>query len=518
MWNRKVLKKKSRCSVKANYWRMIAVCFLTAMLTTTYASSTTFVNQYSAGTYDKEATNSDTGAANSDVITNTVEQITDSTPAEKTYPAFFNHMPSYLIDIYTSGKSVIFSILRAVNSFLSDNIQWASVFLAAGAISSLLYQFLVTNMILVGEKRFFLEARNYPQVRISKIFYLYKLRYLKNPVWVMFCRNIFQWLWNLTIIGGIVKHYEYSMIPFILAENPAVGRRRAFFLSRELMRGNKWKMFLLHFSFLGWQLLSLITLGMLDFLFINPYITGTDTELYMELRHNYILARSPGYEFFNDSLLERVPSEDELLISKALYDDSEGPYTKISYFAPEQYPVFLYSIQPPARAVKMPVHTGKKYGFLSCVFLFFAFSVFGWILESFIHLARDGVFINTGFLYGPWHPLYGLCGLFVILLIKKIAHRPVLSFLIMSSVYTCVGIEYLQSPLAAYTSRIIPEGYSEYSAGLSRGVFFALVSCAFLYYLAPKWEDLFRRLPILARVLICLLLCGLFAADILYTF
>ena len=46
MWKRKVLKQKARFSVKINYWRMIAVCFLAAMLTTAYTSSTTFLNQY----------------------------------------------------------------------------------------------------------------------------------------------------------------------------------------------------------------------------------------------------------------------------------------------------------------------------------------------------------------------------------------------------------------------------------------------------------------------------------------
>ena len=29
-------------------------------------------------------------------------------------------------------------------------------------------------------------------------------------------------LWYLTIVGGFIKHYEYSMIPYILAENPEI--------------------------------------------------------------------------------------------------------------------------------------------------------------------------------------------------------------------------------------------------------------------------------------------------------
>lgn len=82
--------------------------------------------------------------------------------------------------------------------------------------------------------------------------------------------------------------------------------------------------------------------------------------LYLFLRRNYVLSRAPKYEQLNDSYLEHVPSEDELLISKALYDDSEGPYTKISYFAPYQYPVFLFSVQPPIAAVKITGQSGAE--------------------------------------------------------------------------------------------------------------------------------------------------------------
>ena len=139
----------------------------------------------------------------------------------------------------------------------------------------------------------------------------------------MTCRCVFQTFWNLTFIGGIIKKYEYSMIPYILAENPTMGRKDAFFLSRQLMRGNKWRMFLLHLSFIGWSILSLLTFGILDFLFVNPYQTATDAELYMTLRKNYIRSRAPRYELFNDPLLEQELSDDELLIRKALYDDSE---------------------------------------------------------------------------------------------------------------------------------------------------------------------------------------------------
>lgn len=498
---------------------MVAVCFLTAMLTTAYTSSTIFVNQYEPASHTAvEYSTAAAGTSNSVVIADTVEQITDERAS--LIDSSFSKAADMFIDAFTSSKSILFSILRAANDILTHNFHLSSAFLITGALLAFLYQFFIANPILIGERRFFLEVRSYHQTRISKIFFLYKLRYLGNPIWIMFCRSFFQMLWNLTIAGGIIKHYEYSMIPFILAENPAVGRRDAFQLSKQLMRGNKWRMFKLHLSFLGWNILAPFTLGALDFLFVNPYKTGTDAELYLELRRNYVLSRAAGYEALNDRLLEQVPSEDELLISKALYDDSEGPYTKISYFEPEQYPVFLYSIQPPARAVRPPRHENKKYGFLSCVFLFFAFSVFGWVLESFIHLIRDGIFLNRGYLMGPWIPLYGICGLILLIFVQKFAHKPIPAFLTMMAVYSI--IEYLMNWLVEYEWDIVRTDYTGYFLNLNGrtflggAIFFAMLGCAFLYYLAPRWDELFHRLPDYLKFSICLLLCLLFAADFLY--
>ena len=80
---------------------------------------------------------------------------------------------------------------------------------------------------------------------------------------------------------------------------------------------------LLDCSFLGWEFFSLFTLGILDIIYVRPYKMNCKASLYLFLQRNYVLSRAPKYEQLNDSYLEHVPSEDELLISKALYDDSE---------------------------------------------------------------------------------------------------------------------------------------------------------------------------------------------------
>ena len=102
----------------------------------------------------------------------------------------------------------------------------------------------------------------------------------------MFLRNIYNALWYLTIIGGVIKTYEYRMIPFILAENPTIDSKEAFKISKQLMNNNKWKTFILDLSFLGWNILSVLTVGIVGILYLNPYSTATNTELYIKLRDN----------------------------------------------------------------------------------------------------------------------------------------------------------------------------------------------------------------------------------------
>ncbi len=110
--------------------------------------------------------------------------------------------------------------------------------------------------------------------------------YGRNLV-TMFLRDLFTVLWTLLlIIPGIVKGYEYSMIPYILAEDPTLDRRAAFARSKELTQGCKWDLFVFDISFIGWWLLSALTLGVLSILYVNPYYQAAKAKVYHELKAN----------------------------------------------------------------------------------------------------------------------------------------------------------------------------------------------------------------------------------------
>ena len=93
--------------------------------------------------------------------------------------------------------------------------------------------------------------------------------------------SFFILLWSLLlIIPGIIATYRYSMVPFLMAEFPDLGVRDAMRESKRLMDGNKWKLFCLQFSYIGWAALSLLSMGIGN-LWLVPYQYAGETAFYM---------------------------------------------------------------------------------------------------------------------------------------------------------------------------------------------------------------------------------------------
>lgn len=89
----------------------------------------------------------------------------------------------------------------------------------------------------------------------------------------------------LFVVPGVVKAYQYILVPYIVAENPRLEWRRALALSRRMTDGCKLDILVLHLSFIGWFLLGLIALAV-GMLFVAPYAEATLAELYATLRLN----------------------------------------------------------------------------------------------------------------------------------------------------------------------------------------------------------------------------------------
>ena len=150
------------------------------------------------------------------------------------------------------------------------------------AIVILTFELLV-NPFEVGVNKFRLNALK-DKGNVSDMGMGFDVSYKRN-VKVLFFRDLYVMLWLvLFIIPGIVKIYEYRMIPYLLADNPNMSKQEAFRNSKAMMKGNKWRAFVLDLSFILWDILGVITFGIVSVLWVDPYKHLTDAALYNALK------------------------------------------------------------------------------------------------------------------------------------------------------------------------------------------------------------------------------------------
>ena len=84
------------------------------------------------------------------------------------------------------------------------------------------------------------------------------------------------------LIPAIVKMYDYYLVEYIIAEDSSISWREALGKSKKLMKGNRFSVFVLGLSFIGWEMLGILAFG-IGTVFVTPYILATDAQLYLEL-------------------------------------------------------------------------------------------------------------------------------------------------------------------------------------------------------------------------------------------
>lgn len=171
-----------------------------------------------------------------------------------------------------------------INIQFHDTPDYVWFLLIGVVIATICLAILVFSVLKVGANRYYLENREH-KTPVSQIVWGFQQGRYGNNVWIMFCMELYIALWTmLFIIPGIIKAFSYMMIPYILADNPHIPKRRAFEISMEMMDGHKWDAFVLGLSFIGWQFLSAITAGILGVFYVNPYVDATYAEFYTALK------------------------------------------------------------------------------------------------------------------------------------------------------------------------------------------------------------------------------------------
>ncbi len=282
MWDRKELKQRGMAAFKANYWRTVLVCFLLSF----------FVLGGSASIGGARRSLNITHVYNTPSVQSS--QSGEITVNGTSYGSVADALEA-LDDLDFDDLELDELLSAGSQAFDSDSETGAAILAVVGAVivlvvaivlllSSVLKIF-VLNPLEAGCRNFLLRNAT-GESDLGDIGFGFTPDYWRN-VKTLFLRDLFRFLWGLLlIVPGIIKRYSYRMAPYILADRPELSGTEVLTLSRQMMNGHKWKTFVLDLSFLGWNILSALTFGLLGVFYVNPYRQCTNAELYRELKNN----------------------------------------------------------------------------------------------------------------------------------------------------------------------------------------------------------------------------------------
>jgi uncharacterized membrane protein len=141
--------------------------------------------------------------------------------------------------------------------------------------------FILGSIVMPGYAKFNLDLIDGEKPRIGTLFNYFSK--WKNALGANLLRTVYTFLWSLLFfIPGIIASYNYAMVPYIVAEDPYLSPREALAKSKEMMYGNRMRLFCLHFSFFGWMLLSVLSCGIGSF-WLLPYQQAAIADFYREI-------------------------------------------------------------------------------------------------------------------------------------------------------------------------------------------------------------------------------------------
>ena len=186
----------------------------------------------------------------------------------------------------------IFSTGGGLNSDIGAFLVGSAVYITIAAIVMAVVYFALGSIISIGYARFNLDLVDRGTPSFETLFGYFS--YWKTTAVAKLLQSVYILLWSLLfIIPGIIAAYSYAMTEFILAEHPDLTASEAIAQSKEMMAGNRWRLFCLHISFIGWDILSSLTLGIGN-LWLRPYKRAAEAAFYREIS-------GTGYAAFDPS-------------------------------------------------------------------------------------------------------------------------------------------------------------------------------------------------------------------------
>ena len=184
------------------------------------------------------------------------------------------------------GKTLEKSKLEKAAHTLINSLAKTALYILLGALLYLALSIFLGSVVSLGYARFNLNLMDGRTADYGDLFGYFP--HWKNAVLAGLLKSVTITVgFLLLIVPGVLASYNFAMSDYLLSENPELSPREALSRSRFLMRGNRWRLFCLEFSFIGWELLSSLVWG-IGSLWINPYKQASRAAFYREISDTWV--------------------------------------------------------------------------------------------------------------------------------------------------------------------------------------------------------------------------------------
>ena len=581
----RMLKRDARGSLKRHYLFFVVACLLAVFMDAEFITSDYLINMRSTF-FDMFSNSSITVEVNPE----TEEKIKEGVKAlDNDAGVFRNNVEKQLEDVnrkikspegsqvfgrtkgvlnqiidFVAGDTFFSHMYSTISGIVGDPRAANIAIISVLALVSFTYWLFVRNLFVAIIRRIFLEGRIYKKIPVSRYLFFIRMKRWTRSAVTMGLLWIIEFLSSFTIVLYPVVRFGFFLVPYIIAENPDIKTRDALMLSWRMMRGNKWTLFKIIISILGWNILNVFTLGVFGILYTNPYKICIYSEFYARVREAAKQNEIEGVDQLNDiylfakadnnSLMDAYADVmDELAAGKYSLDGLKGrnkfiadhfgvvlwnTKDEMEYEANEERRVKLLAYKNEAEGESYPsrlspipeqrklkslahIHYMRHYSLPSLAALFFIFAMFGWVWELFFYYVQQGKIINRGVLHGPWLPIYGVGGLIVLIFLFVLRRRPVLHLI--ATVVLCGVVEYF----GGWALEMIFDkkwwDYSGYFFNIdgrvcAEGLFvFGAAGMAFIYVLAPLLDNMIRKAQQKILIPVEAVLLVFFIIDVIYS-
>lgn len=258
MWTRKELKERAKTAFKRNYWKAVLASMVLILLLVGSVSYMTFGS--TSNNHDKEKV----WEIREKNVVDVIADITRSLSKENIVEIredFEQMNKNEKMTYYIAFLAAIIAVVLLTIAF------------------ALILRIFIVNPLRIGTSRFMLKSAN-NKGNVAELGFAFDNSYMNIVKTTFFC-NLYIFLCALLfILPGIYKYYQYYMVDYILAENPGMQRKEVLERSKKIMKGQKWKTFVLDLSFVFYHMLGIISCGLVEIFYVKPYVFQTRALLY----------------------------------------------------------------------------------------------------------------------------------------------------------------------------------------------------------------------------------------------